>query len=69
MAGCSDEGPEIARAMASLPQKQRIVLELHYIEGYKIYEIARMLGVPDGTVKWRLAQGRKMLKRLLGEGA
>lgn len=52
-----------------LPQKQRITLELHYIEGYKTREIASLLGIPESTVKWRLAQGRKTLKRELGEEA
>ncbi len=27
------------------------IFRLHVIEGYKIYEVAEMLGVPDGTVK------------------
>ena len=52
-----------------LPKKQRVTLELHYIEGYKTREIAGMLGIPESTVKWRLAQGRKTLKRELGEEA
>lgn len=52
-----------------LPKKQRITLELHYIEGYKTREIAGMLGIPESTVKWRLAQGRKTLKHELGEEA
>lgn len=52
-----------------LPKKHRITLELHYIEGYRTREIAELLGIPESTVKWRLAQGRKMLKRELGEEA
>ena len=50
-----------------LPKKQRIALELHYIEGYKTREIAGLLGISESTVKWRLAQGRKTLKCELGE--
>lgn len=54
-------------ALMQLQKKHRIALELHYIEGYKTREIASILGIPESTVKWRLAQGRKELKRLLGE--
>ena len=55
--------------LMALPEKQRITLELHYIEGYRTREIALLLGVPESTVKWRLAQGRRTLKRMLGEEA
>lgn len=61
------EGSELFEALQHLPEKQRITLELHYIEGYKTREIAKMMGVPESTVKWRLAQGRKELKRQIGE--
>lgn len=56
-------------ALMKLPEKPRVALELHYIEGYDVKACARMLGVPEGTVKWRLHQGRKLLKRELGEEA
>lgn len=67
-------GPEpdrspVLEALESLPPKPRIAIELHYIEGYSIKECARMLGVPEGTVKWRLHQGRKRLARAIGEEA
>lgn len=56
-------------ALMLLREKHRIALELHYIEGYKTREMAQLLGLPESTVKWRLVQGRKELKRLLGEEA
>ena len=56
-------------ALLSLPEKQRITLELHYIEGFKTREIAGMLGIPEGSVKWRLSAGRRRLKREFGEEA
>jgi len=56
-------------ALQALPRKIRITLELHYIEGYRTREIAQILGVPEGTVKWRLASGRRSLKKELGEEA
>lgn len=57
----------LLEALSALPPKPRIALELHYIEGYDVRACARMLGVPEGTVKWRLHQGRKLLKRAIGE--
>lgn len=56
-------------ALMHLKEKHRITLELHYIEGYKTREVAQLLSIPESTVKWRLAQGRKELKRQLGEEA
>lgn len=56
-------------ALLSLPRKYRIALELHYIEGYKLREIAQLLGTPEGTVKWRLGRGRALLEKELGEEA
>lgn len=58
---------ELMDALMSLPEKHRIPMELHYIEGYGINEIARMLLIPDGTVKWRLSRGRTLLRTELGE--
>ena len=52
---------DLMRALLTLPEKMRIALELHYIEGYSVKECARMLGVPEGTVKWRLSRGRALL--------
>lgn len=63
------EDPILMDALMSLPQKHRIPMELHYIEGYGIGEIARMLTLPEGTVKWRLSRGRALLRDELGEEA
>ena len=62
-------GGELMEALLKLPEKPRVALELHYIEGYSVKECARMLGVPDGTVKWRLSRGRALLRQELGEEA
>ncbi len=55
----------LLEALAGLPQKSRVTLELHYIEGYSIAETACILAVPEGTVKWRLSRGRAQLKQIL----
>ena len=48
-----------------VPEKFRIVLTLHYVEGYKVDEIAKMLGRTSSAVKMRLAKGRKLLEEKL----
>ena len=60
----SEETP-LLEALMALPRKQRVTLELHYIEGYSVAETARILRLPEGTVKWRLKRGRELLKQSL----
>ena len=55
--------------VAALPDKHRLVLYLHYYQGYTTDEIAQMLGDNPSTVRSRLVQARKKLKlRLEAEG-
>jgi len=61
-----DAGRELWAAVASLPEKQRTVIHLHYAEGYSCEELAAMLHLPAATVRSRLHRGRKQLKTLLG---
>ena len=44
----------IARAFDRLRPKDRIILVLHHVEERPVAEIARSLGIPVGTAKWRL---------------
>jgi len=53
------------RCLNSLPEKQRIPIVLHYIEGHKLEEIAELLKIPVGTVKSRLHNGKKRLKEMM----
>jgi RNA polymerase sigma-70 factor (ECF subfamily) len=53
------------RAVDALPQKLRIVLVLAAIEGQDMREISRMLELPEGTVKSRLFQARRILAEQL----
>lgn len=48
---------------ADLPEKLRLPMVLHYLEGYDICEIANILRVPAGTVKSRLSRGRQEMRR------
>ena len=48
-------------AFNRLSVDQRAILVLHYLHGYGVREIATWLGIPSGTVKWRLSRARKAL--------
>ena len=52
-------------AIDALPEKLRMVIVLAGIEGYDTEEVARLLGVPRGTVKSRLFLARQRLKEQL----
>ena len=53
--------------VAALPKPQRLVLYLHYYQGYATGEIADMLAENPSTVRSRLAQARRKLKLKLEE--
>ncbi len=60
----SDE-PEVFRIIHTLPEKYRAVIVLHYLEGYSVEEIAKLLKITVSAVKMRLARGREQLRILL----
>lgn len=53
-------------ALAALPLEQRAALVLVDVQGYPVAEVARILGVAEGTVKSRCARGRARLAVMLG---
>jgi RNA polymerase sigma-70 factor (ECF subfamily) len=56
---------ELYLAIKKLPERIRITVVLYYVEGYSVKEIKQILKIPAGTVKSRLAKGRKLLKNRL----
>ena len=54
-------------AVRSLPEKYRDVIYLHYYEGYKIAEIADILGEKSSAVNSRLNRAREKLRTILTE--
>ena len=64
-----DANPDVFRALYSLKRDLRLPLVLHYVEGYPLEDIARILRIPCGTVKSRMARARKKLKLKLEEEA
>jgi len=52
-------------ALAELPARQRAVVVLHDVEGFKHGEIARMLEIAEGTSRADLHAARQLLRRQL----
>jgi RNA polymerase sigma-70 factor (ECF subfamily) len=52
----------IAQVVRSLPRKLRDPFLLGASGDHRYEEIAAMLGIPLGTVKWRVAEARRMIR-------
>ncbi len=52
---------EVLDVMMALPEKFRLVLVLHYVEGYRTEEIAKIIEKTPSAVKMRLQKGRRLL--------
>lgn len=52
-------------AVRALPVNYRVPIVLYYLQGYSTSEMAQIMRVPVTTVKWRLYQGRALLKETL----
>jgi RNA polymerase sigma-70 factor (ECF subfamily) len=63
-----EEAEELRGAMAELPSEQSRVIQLAYFGGFSHSEIARMLGMPLGTVKGRMRLGLEKMRSRLAEG-
>jgi RNA polymerase sigma-70 factor (ECF subfamily) len=55
----------VAAALAQLPERQRMVVQLFELDGFSGAEIAAMLGISPGTVRWYLHEARQALRGLL----
>lgn len=56
---------DLRRALARLPGDQQALLYMHYLEDFGIADLARVLGVPEGTVKSRLHHARARVRELI----
>ncbi len=63
----SQENRELYQALWSLPDNQRIALELRHFQGLSYQEMARVLDLPLNTVRSHLYRGRQKLVELLKE--
>ncbi len=58
----SERDPELARAVAALPPRRRLVVFLRYFAGLSYAEIARIARIKEGTVAATLAQAHDELR-------
>lgn len=60
--GAAETAFELTQALAAVEEKTRMVLILHYLEGFSVEEIGKILGISVSAVKMRLSRGRETLK-------
>ena len=57
---------DLERAIARLPDGCRTAFVLHDVEGFEHNEVARLLGVSEGTSKSQVHKARSRLRAMLG---
>ena len=58
----NDEAAILRAAVDALPDDLRETIVLHYFDEMSVPDIAKALEVPEGTVYWRLHEGRKRIR-------
>jgi RNA polymerase sigma-70 factor (ECF subfamily) len=53
-------------ALLKVPEKLRVCMVLHYVDGFKHREIAAMLGISEDAVRMRVARGSGQFRKLYG---
>jgi RNA polymerase sigma factor (sigma-70 family) len=61
-----EHGLDLERALANLPARQRLAIDLYYFAGADVAATAEAMGCAPGTVKATLHQARERLRVLLG---
>ena len=62
------EDLQLRLALRQLPEKYRLPLVLHHLEGYPLEDVARALGITRSLAMSRLHQARRALRKLLDGG-
>ncbi|HEY0351114.1 MAG TPA: sigma-70 family RNA polymerase sigma factor, partial [Gemmatimonadales bacterium] len=55
----------LGKALAALPDRQRLIVTLFEIDGHSTEEVATMLEVSQVTIRWHLHQARRTLRETL----
>lgn len=61
------DSSRVAQALCTLPEEFRAAVVLRYISDLEYADIATVLEVPVGTVRSRLARGKKLLAEKLAD--
>lgn len=58
---------QLAKVIATLPERQRVALLLYEVEGYAHAEVGELLGIPEGTARSDVFHARRKLRAALSE--
>jgi RNA polymerase sigma-70 factor (ECF subfamily) len=61
----SETEGRINDAIGSLPEKERLIVKMHFVHGKKYHEIAVFTGIPKGTVSSYIKRAREKLRKKL----
>lgn len=64
----NDEKGFVLDELMRLPEKYRSPIVLHYVEGYSVKEVAKLMQLTEATVKVRLHRARAQLRLEVEEG-
>lgn len=56
-------------SLRTLPERQRAIVALHYLDDLSVADISETLDIAEGTVRFHLSQGRARLRTHLGLGS
>ncbi len=60
-----EEADALHRALSQLTREHREALTLHFLEDFSVDEVARIVGVPAGTVKSRIYHAKRLVRQTL----
>lgn len=63
-----DDAEQVHQALERLPLLQREALTLYFLQDLSLEEMSSVLGIPIGTVKSRLHNGKTAMRQLLSKG-
>lgn len=58
---------DLFEALESLPEEQRVLIEMKDVNGFSYEEILAITGLKEGTLKSRLNRGRLSMKKILNK--
>src|SRR5262245_58820331 len=58
----ADDGERVRAALARLPERYRLPVTLHFVNGMEYGEISRTLGLANGSLRGLIARGTKKLR-------